>query len=135
MKRHAFYVRVTCLNRIKKYDKTFFVFLLSHKNKRNLKSFLFSPFHQEVWTVSVDEVPTASQGHVCRLKPSLPAFCCAHSVAWRRRQYGNHSALMHFSGPTWPTVSRGSRSPEIGLMRITSVRRSLERNRERKREG
>lgn len=42
--------------------------------------------------------------------------------------YGNHSALMHFSGPAWLTVdSRDwhSRSPEIGFMRIMSARRSL----------
>lgn len=61
-----------------------------------------------------------------------PWFHCVHSSAWRRRQYGNYSALMHFSSPTWSTVSRGSRSPEIGLMRIMSAYRSLKSERREK---
>jgi len=76
-----------------------------------------------------------AQGRVRRLKP--PPLCvsfCAHSAAWQRRQYGNHFALMHFSGLTRLTVSRDSRSPEISLMKIMGVHRSLERDKQRERE-
>lgn len=82
--------------------------------------------------MSANEVHHVSGTRFAELKPSLPAFHFRHSAAWRRRQYGNYSALMHFSGPTWLTVSRGSRTPEIGLMRIMSACRFFERERSRK---
>lgn len=43
--------------------------------------------------------------HVRRLKsPSFP-HVSLHALRIRRRHYGNHSALMHFSGPAWLTVA------------------------------
>lgn len=62
------------------------------------------------------------------IAPPHVSLHVAHSVTERvPPMYGNHFALMHFSGLARSADGRRrSRSPEIGFMRITSACRSLE---------